>query len=61
MKSYDDLKIEMAQIKAQMIEAKKRERAQALKKVKKLCKEFRFTAGMLQDVLARGRKTRSKV
>ena len=31
-----------------MVEAKKRERAEALKKVKELCKEFCFTVGMLK-------------
>ena len=33
-----------------------RERAEALKKVKELCKEFGFTAGMLKGALAEGRK-----
>ena len=36
--------------------AKKDGRATALKEVKRLCKEFRFTAGMLKDSLAEGRK-----
>tara|TARA_Y100000389_G_C17121263_1_gene345539 strand:- start:309 stop:425 length:117 start_codon:yes stop_codon:yes gene_type:complete len=35
---------------------KKSERANALKKVKRLCKEFGFTAGMLKGSLAEGRK-----
>jgi len=39
-----------------MAEAKKSERTVALKKVKELCKEFGFTAGMLKGVLAEGRK-----
>ena len=39
-----------------MVEAKKRERAQSLKKVKELFKEFGFTAGMLKGALAGGRK-----
>ena len=38
-----------------MIEAKKNERTNALKKVKRLCEEFGFTAGMLKGVLAKGR------
>lgn len=29
-----------------------------LKKVKRLCKEFGFTAGMLKGFLAEGRKTK---
>ena len=45
----------MDNLEAQMEQAKKRERAEALKKVKQLCKEFGFTAGMLQGVLAKGR------
>ena len=36
--------------------AKKNERANALKEVKRLCKEFDFTAGMLKGSLADGRK-----
>ena len=43
-----------------MIEAKKNEHANALKEVKlkeikRLCKEFGFTAGTLKGVLAEGR------
>ena len=37
------------------VEAKKSERANALKEVKRLCKEFGFTAGMLKGALAKGR------
>ena len=38
-----------------MIEAKKNERANALKEVKRFCKEFGFTAVMLKGPLASGR------
>ena len=38
----------------QMTEAKKNEHANALKEVKRLCKEFSFTAGMLKSVLVKG-------
>ena len=55
MKSYDELKAEMETIQQQMVEAKN-ERASALKEVKRLCKEFRFKAGMLKGSLAEGRK-----
>lgn len=55
MKSYDELKAEMEAIQQQMVEAKKNERATALKEVKRLCKEFGFTAGMLKGSLAKGR------
>ena len=48
MKPYDELKPEMELIQQQMVEAKKNERADALKEVKRLCKEFGFTAGMLK-------------
>ncbi|MDC2992951.1 hypothetical protein OAY94_00890 [Prochlorococcus sp. AH-736-F17] len=50
MKYYDELKAEMEAIQ-QMVEAKKNERANALKEVKRLCKEFGFTAGMLKGSL----------
>ena len=56
MKSYEELKTEMKTIQQQMIEAKKNERANALKEVKRLCKEFGFTAGMLKGAIAEGRK-----
>ena len=48
MKSYDELKAEMETIQQQMAEAKKNERTNVLKEVKRLCKEFGFTAGMLK-------------
>jgi hypothetical protein len=38
-----------------MTEAKKNERANAPKEVKRLCKEFGFNAGMLKGALAKGR------
>ena len=38
-----------------MIEAKKNERTNALKKAKRLCKEFGLTAGMLKGSLAKRR------
>ena len=61
MKSYDELKAEMETIQQQMAEAKKNERANALKEVKRLCKEFGFTAGMLKGSLAEGRKKTMKI
>ena len=39
-----------------MVEAKKNERANELKEVKRLCKEFGFTAGMLKGALVKGGK-----
>ena len=55
MKSYDELKAEMETIQQQMAEAKKNERTSALKEVKRLCKEFGFTARMLKGSIAEGR------
>ena len=57
MKSYDELKAEIGAIQQQMVEAKKNELANALKEVKRLCKEFGYTAGMLKGSLAKGRKS----
>ena len=39
-------------------EAKKNERTNFLKEVKRLCREFGFTAGMLKGVLAEGGKSK---
>lgn len=39
-----------------MLEATKNERANALKEVKRLCKEFGYTSGMLKGSLTEGRK-----
>ena len=46
----------MKGIQKQMVEVKKSERTFAVKKVKELCKEFRFIAGMLKGSLAEWRK-----
>ena len=61
MKSYDELKAEMESIQQQMAEAKKNERTNALKEVKRLCKEFGFTAGMLKGSLAEDKKNKREV
>jgi cell fate (sporulation/competence/biofilm development) regulator YmcA (YheA/YmcA/DUF963 family) len=58
-KSYEQLKAEMETIQKQMVEAKKAEKTEALKTVKRLCKEFGFTARMLKGSLAEGRKSNS--
>ena len=60
MKSYDELKAEMEVLQQQMVEAKKNESANALKEVKRLYKEFGFTAGMLKGSLAEGRKVKQQ-
>ncbi len=52
MKSYNELKAEMEAIKQQMVKAKENESANELKEVKRLCKEFAFTAGIRKGVLA---------
>ncbi len=46
----------MEAIQQQMVEAKKDERATTLLEVKRLCKKFGFTAGILKGSLAEGRK-----
>ena len=55
MESYNELKAEMEVIQKQIVEAKKKERANALKEVKRLFKDFGLTAGMLKGSLAEGR------
>ena len=60
MKSYDQLKADMEAIQQQMVEAKKKELANALKKVKRLYKEFGFTAAMLKGSLAEGQPVLAK-
>jgi len=55
MKSCDVLKAEMEAIQRQMVEAKS-EHANALKEIKRLCKEFGFTAGLIKGALVEGRK-----
>jgi hypothetical protein len=56
VKTYDVLKAEMRTIQEQMVETKRNQRTDVLKKVKELCKEFGFTAGTLKGELAEGRK-----
>ena len=46
----------MEAIQQQMVEAKKNERAEALKEINSLCKEFGYTAGMLKGAHSKGRK-----
>jgi len=56
MKPYDELKAEMETIQQQMVEAKKNKHVNALKDVKRLCKEFGFTVGILKGSLVVGQK-----
>ena len=49
------MKAEMEASQQQMVEAKKNERANALKEVKRLYKEYGSTAGILKGALAKGR------
>ncbi len=56
---YDKLKAEMEAIKQEIVEAKKNERASALKEVKRLCKEFGFTAELLKGSFAEDRKAKN--
>ena len=59
MKSYEQIKSEMKRLERQMAEAKKREKVEALKKVRKLCREFGFTEGMLKASMATGGESRT--
>ena len=52
MKSYDQIKAKMEAIQQRMVEAKKSERAGALREVELLCEEFGCIAGMLKGSLA---------
>ena len=56
IKSCDEVKVELETIQQEMLEAKKNEWTNALKEVKRLRKEFGFTAGMLKGALAEGSK-----
>lgn len=57
MKSYDEWKKEeMEAIQQQSGGVKKNERVNALKELKRLCKEFGFTSGMVKGSLAEGWK-----
>lgn len=58
MKFGDEFKAGMEEIQQQMVETKKNESANALKRVKRLCKEFGLTVGMLKGPLAEGRKSK---
>lgn len=55
MKPFDESEAEMEAIQQQMVEAKKNERANVLKEVKPLFKEFGFTSAMIKGALAKGR------
>ena len=46
----------MESLRQQMVEAKKRERAESLKKMKKLYKDYRLTAAMLKGALTEAEK-----
>ena len=56
MKSYNELKAEIEVIQQQMVEATKNEWASSLKVVRRIGKEFGFTAEMLKGLLAESRK-----
>ena len=51
MSTLAELEKQKEELEEKIKEAKKNERAEALKTVKKLCKEFGFTSGMLRDSL----------
>jgi len=51
MSTLAELQRQKEEIEKQIKTVRKNERAEALKTVKKLCKEFGFTAGMLRGSL----------
>ena len=53
LRSNDELKVEMKAIQHQMIETKKNECTNALQELRRLCKEFGFTAGMLKGAFVK--------
>ena len=55
---HDAQFVQNESIVRQMLEARKNKRVNALKEVKRFCKEFGFTAGMLKSWLAEGRKNK---
>ena len=57
LRFYEELEVEMAAIHQQLVEAEMNECANALEELKRFCKVFGFTAGMLKDSLADGRKS----
>lgn len=52
MNSLSDLMKQKQELEEKIKLAKKNERSEALKTVKRLCKEFNFTAGMLRGSLS---------
>lgn len=58
MSKLEELRKKQVEIEAEIEAVRKEERKEALKTVRKLCKEHGFTAGMLKAVLAPGRKSK---
>ena len=56
MKSCDELKAKIKSMRQQIVEPKKNEHTNALKEVKRPCKEFGFITGMLKDSLTESEK-----
>ena len=56
MKFVKEINAEIKQLQTELIETNKFGHKDALVEVKRLCKEFGFTAGMLKGALAEGRK-----
>ena len=56
IKYHVELKAEIELIQQQIVDAKKNKCADALKEVKRLCKELQFTAGMFKATLTECRK-----
>lgn len=56
MKTFRELNMEMQALAKELEEAKQRERIDALKEARFLCKEYEITASMLKGALSEGRK-----
>jgi DNA-binding protein H-NS len=60
MSKLEELLEQKKKLEADIAEAAKQQKADDLKTVRQLCKAHGFTANMLKDYLAEGRKRRSK-
>ena len=74
MRNYSDIKAdiqrteadmqrlasELADLGRELKDARKQEHAGAVKEVRKLCREYNITTGMLKGYLAKGKKRRTK-
>lgn len=60
MRKIDELMQQQAELEVEIRTATKKEKAEALKEARRLCKLHGFTYNQLKDHLAPGRKSRTK-